>query len=218
MDSFLFFAVLALALFTFYRILSRRTATPERRVRELLRRHHALLRLGLSEREGLYRQLTQRNGWRDLPPPFLAELIARLQSKENVFRFVSLAEEYRFHVEKLPGIAADHANEPAIREVALWLVAFGKRLQGEERYKEAEFVQKLALELRPEESFTLLPLAATYFKMDRYADALPLFRRGLARFDEAGKDTPLDSTKAAYEEMYAACKKARAEERNSTPR
>lgn len=216
MDSFLFFAVLALALFTFYRIFSRRTATPERRVRELLRRHHALLRLGLPERECLYRQLTQRNGWRDLPPAFIAALVARLESKENVFRFVSLAEEYRFHVEQLPGIAADHANEPAMREVALWLVAFGKRLQGEERYKEAEFVQKLALELQPEESFTLLPLAATYLKMERPSDAAPLFRRGLARFGETGDNGLLDA-KAAYEEMYAACKKARAEERNSTP-
>ena len=215
MDSFLFFAVLALALFTFYRLLSRRNATPEMRVRGLLRRHHALQRLGLPERECLYRQLTSRTGWRNLPPALIAELIGRLETKENVFRFVSVAEDHHFHTKQLPVIAGSHEGERALREVALWLVAFGKRLQGEERYKEAEFVQRLALQLQPEESFSLLPLAATYFKLDRHADAAPLFRQGIARFDEAGDHTLLD-TKAAYEEMYAACAKTGTARQDST--
>lgn len=216
MDTFLFFAVLALALFTFYRLLSRRTATPEMRVKGLLRRHHALQRLGLPERDCLYRQLTKRSGWRSLPPAFLAELVTRLESKENVFRFVSVAEDHRFHTQQLPAIAAGRDQPAAMREVALWLAGFGRKLQSEERYKEAEFVQKLALQLLPETGFTLLPLAATYFKMDRLSEAAPLFRQGLDRLSETDDNALLDS-KAAYTEMYAACIKPQTAERNSTP-
>lgn len=216
MESALFFLAVVVALYALYRLLSRRMATPEMRVRALLRRHHAFQRLGLSERDSLYRLLTSRSGWRSLPVVFVAELVTRLESKENVFRFVSLAEDHRFHTNQLPVIAAGHDQPAAIREVALWLTAFGRKLQREERYKEAEFVQKLALHLQPEAGFTLLPLAATYYRMERHADAAPLFRQGLARWNETGDNALLDS-KAAYEEMYAACRKTETEERNSPP-
>jgi tetratricopeptide (TPR) repeat protein len=206
MDSALFFLAIVVVLYALYRLLSRRMTTPEARVRGMLRRHHALQRLGLSglsDGDCLYRQLTSRSGWRKLPPEFIAELVARLQSKENVFRFVSLAEDHRLHAGQLSDMARSD-REAAMREVALWLASFGKKLQVEERYKEAEFVQKLALQLEPEASFALLPLAATYYKTSRYADAAALFRRGLEQAEESAAETILESH-AAYQEMYEAC-------------
>ena len=217
MDNTLFFLGVAVALYALYRLLSRRMTTPEARVRALLRRHHALQRLGLPERDSLYRLLTSRNRWRNLPPAFIAELVTRLQSKENVLRFVSLAEDHRFHIQQLPTIAAQQNRETAMREVALWLAGFGKRLHSEERYKEAEFVQRLALQLLPQAGFTLLPLAATLFKMERYVDAAPLFREGLEQFDDTAAPAVMDS-RGVYEAMHAACKTTRPEERHFTQR
>jgi hypothetical protein len=186
------------------------------RVRALLRRHHAFQRRGLSERDSLYRLLTSRGGWRNLPAELVADLVVRLESKEDVFRFVSLAEEHRFHVVQLPGITRSRDREAAMREIALWLAEFGTRLQTEARYKEAEFVQKLAVRLQPEEDFTLLPLAATYYKMERYADAAALFRQGLARPHDGRAHAVMDSC-AVYEDMHAACAKIMARAQDSGP-
>ena len=205
MESALFFFGVVVVLYVSYRLLSRRMATPEARVRTLLRQHHALQRLGLPEPDSLYRLLTKRSGWRSLPPNFLAELVTRLESKENVFRFVSLAEDHRFHTKQLPAIAAGHDRTATMRQIAVWLAAFGRKLQAEDRYKEAEFVQKLALQLEPEAGFTLLPLAATYYKMERYADAAPLFRRGLEKFGDNAAPGVMDS-RGVYEAMQAQCK------------
>lgn len=217
-ESGLFFLGLFLALFAVYRLMLRRFAGPQARVRGLLRHYHALEAAGLAEQECLLRILTRRSGWKNLPHVFLAELIKRLKTKEDVFRFVSLAEGYRYDRKHLPKVAASQDPEVAMREIARWLSDFGHRLQKQERLKEAEFVQKLAFRLQPHQPLVNLSLAETYYRMERYGDALPLFEAGLRAFK-----TPVDESvlpggfepgadpsafKASYEEMYAACLKA----------
>jgi len=218
MESGLFLLGLLIVLFTLYRVVSRKLATPQAIVRMLLRRYHAFERLGLREQDCLYRILTARNGWRNLPPAFIADLIARLKTKENVFRFITLAEEHRFNRQQLPAIASNPDRETAMRKVAIWLGEFGDRLQAENRLKEAEFVQRLALGLQPDQYFTQLPLAAIYYKMERYADAAPLFEQGLALLERSSDDdAPAKESKARYRKMHAACAQATANQRISTP-
>lgn len=223
MENGLFFLALLVALFAVYRLWLRRFAGPQAIVRGLLRHYHALEAAGLAEHECLFRILSRRSGWKHLPRPFLAELIKRLETKEDVFRFVSLAEGYRFDRKELPRIAASEEPERAMAEVARWLSDFGRRLQSANRLKEAEFVQKLALRLQPHQPFTNLSLAETYYKMDRPGDALPLFAAGLAALKElgGGSDRPdglppgedRSALRASYEEMYDACLKATGQRR-----
>jgi hypothetical protein len=194
--------VVALAV---YRLMRRRLGSPQATVHSLLRHYHSFANAGLPEQEMLLRVLIGRSGWKNLPPAFLAEIVTRLRSKENVFRFVSLAEGYRFDQQRLPAIATKNDLEEGMREIALWLVDFGSRMQKDNRLKEAEFVQNLALGLQPDQYFTKLPLASTYYKMGRYADALPLFKEGLATTTGGEFDTRLNETRAAYEDMYKAC-------------
>ena len=225
MESGLFLIGLLIALIAVYRLVARKLASPQTTVRFLLRRYHAFERMGLSEQESLFRILTSRRGWRNLPEPFLAEIVARLKSKEDVMRFVSLAEGYRFNRKRLPDIARNKNMESAMREVAFWLVNFGNQLQSETRLKQAEFVQKLALGLQPDKYFTKLPLATTYYRMDRYEDAVPLFEEGFALLENfADESTPherglypadglvpgatLAEFIAAHKPMYEACLKA----------
>lgn len=224
MESGLFLIGLLIAAFAIYRLAARRLVGPQATVRGLLRRYHFFERTGLPEQECLFRVLTSRAGWRNLPPAFLAEIVARLRSKENVFRFVSLAEGYRFDRKDLRAIAKKGDMEVAMRDVARWLGNFGTRLQKENRLKEAEFVQKLALGLQPDQYFTTLPLATTYYKMERYADALPLFEEGLAQLKKSVDGPALlddfanvKDSRVGLEEMYAACLKATESQRNSTP-
>jgi len=225
MERGLFFIGLMIALIAIYRWVARWLATPRTTVRLLLRRYHAFQRMGLSERESLFRILTSRRGWRNLPAPFLAELIARLKSKEDVMRFVSLAEGYRFNRERLPEIAGNKNVGSAMRQVALWLVNFGNQLQNENQLKQAEFVQKLALGLEPDKYFTKLPLATTYYKMERYVDAVPLFEesfallenfaassvpheQGLYPADGLAPGATVAELRAAHKSMYETCLKA----------
>lgn len=223
MEGGLYFIGLMIVAIAVYRRVARRLATPQIIVRLLLRRYHAFQRMGLSEQEGLFRILTTRRGWRNLPERFLAEIVARLKSKEDVMRFISLAEGYRFNREHLPEIASNRDIDSAMQQVALWLVNFGHQLQKEDRLKQAEFVQKLALGLEPEGHFTKLGLATTYYKLARYADAVPLFEQGFASLenfadeviphDEQGLTVtdglPPDATasdlKALHKPMYEAC-------------
>lgn len=200
-----------------YRFIRQTLGGPQATVRNLLRQYHRFATSGLPEQESLMRVLLRRRGWNKLPPAFLAELVGRLQSKENVFRFVSLSEGYKFDRRQLPAIAADRDVAAAMRKVAGWLGDFGMDLEKQGRLKEAEFVQKLAFTLEPDQSFTALPLAATYYKMQRYEDAIPLFRDGLARLDsgltgraphETGPLMIVQELKGVYEEMYAACLRA----------
>lgn len=223
MESGLFLIGLLIALFAIYRLVSRRLASPQATVRALLRHYHSFETTGLPEQECLLRVLLSRSGWRNLPPAFLAEIVTRLRSKESVFRFVSLAEGYRFDRKHLRTIAKKDDMEAAMRDVARLLGDFGSRLQKKNRLKEAEFVQKLALGLQPDQYFTKLPLAATYFKMERYADAVPLFEDGLARLEKSEGTSPvvepgtnLNELRAGYEEMYAACLKAAGSQSNRT--
>jgi hypothetical protein len=206
---------------------------PKAVVRGLLRRYHLFERTGLPERESLYRILTSRRGWRNLPQAFLVDLIARLKSKENVFRFVSLAEGYRYERKELPAIARKENLDDAMKEIVAWLSDFGDRLRHENRLKEAEFVQKLGLELLPDQSSTMLQLAATYYKMERYGDAAPLFKEGLARLKKSSdnasprkQSTPssngsgcvvdVNESTPTYEEMYTECLKAARSQREAT--
>jgi hypothetical protein len=202
---------------------------PKAIVRALLRRYHLFERAGLPERESLFRVLASRSGWRKLPQPFLVELIARLKTKESVFRFVSLAEGYGYHRKELPAIARNPDVNDAMNDIGGWLSDFGMRMQNENRLKEAEFVQGLALALLPDRPSTMLPLAATYYKMERYADAVPLFKKGLAGVGNSADGAPpieksrpspngpspakADESIAAYEGMYADCLKAATSQR-----
>ncbi|MBM4264656.1 MAG: hypothetical protein FJ145_24930 [Deltaproteobacteria bacterium] len=200
-----------------YRLLSRRVATPKSRVTSMLRQYDALARNGLSEGEALLRILMKRRGWKDLPHGFLSELIVRLASKEAVMRFVSLAEDYGYTKDKLPNIARDFEPARATEEVACLLARFGYEIQKEERFKEAEFVQQLALALGPDCYFTNLTLAATYHKTGRHEEARPLFEHGLARLDAARSEnlslecfTELDAAamRRSWREMHGDCVKS----------
>ena len=177
MQNVMFWIVVVLATFTVYRLLSRRVATPKARVTAMLRRYRALERSGLSEQECLLQLLATRRDWRGLPHRFLAEIVSRFRSKEDVMRFVSVSEDYGYHRDHYPEIATRIDLEAAMAEVACLLARFGFQLQTEGRFREAEFVQKLALRLQPSQYFTNLPLAATYHETGRHNDALPLFSR-----------------------------------------
>ena len=227
MSSELFLVGLLIALFAVYRLAWRRLRSPQATVRGLMRSYHACARTGLPEFESLLQVLSKRSGWRKLPSVFLTELITRFRTKENVFRFVSLAENYRLDGTQLPVIAANRDMETAMREVALWLVDFGNRLHKEKSFKQAEFVQKLAVDLQPGQYFTNLPLAATFLKMERYDEAAALFKDGLAQLENCAEGAAcldrleaaasLDELRARYREMYASCSQARRQQRYSVP-
>ena len=218
MEIALFLIALAIVALAVYKLMLRRLGTPQATVRALLRNYHSLARSGLDEQEILLQILVGRSGWKDLPPALLGEIVARLKSKENLFRFLSLAEGYRFDKQELPPIAAKNHVQESIREIAIWLVDFGARMQRQNRLKEAEFVQKLALDFEPNQHFTKLPLAMTYYKMEKYTDAIPLFEAGLADLDKHAAEPTImtilgagggpSETRAIYEDAYRACLKA----------
>jgi hypothetical protein len=223
MESLVFWFIVLFGAMTIYRLLSRRMATPKARVTAMLRRYRTFARAGLSESECLFRLMATRRGWKELPHGFLRELVARLRSKEDVIRFISLAED-RGHVkQRFPGIARKGDLNQAMAEVACLLARFGYQLQQEGRLKEAEFVQKIALPLGPECYFTNLPLATTYYETGRYGEARLLFERGLAQLDRLTSGNNLDSLsparclapneeigklRGAYRGKYDACVKA----------
>jgi hypothetical protein len=222
MESVVFWFIVLFAGITIYRLLSRRMATPKARVTLMLKRYQSFASTGLSEAESLFRLVVTRSGWKDLPHRFLREIVARLRSKEDVIRFISLAEDRALVKERFPSIARKGDLDDAMAEVACLLACFGCQLQDEGRLKEAEFVQKLALPLCPECYFTMLPLAATYHDTGRHGEARPLFERGLAQLDKltaaegAGKqpfsaarcsafDVDLARLRGAYLGKYDAC-------------
>jgi hypothetical protein len=186
-DYFTFWIITVFVGIAVYRLLSRWLATPKARVSAMLRRYHALERSGLSEPECLLQLLGTRSEWKNFPHRFLAELVSRLRTKEDVMRFISVSEDYGYQRKHYPDLAKQTNLETAMTEIACLFASFGYRLQGESRYKEAEFVQKLALRLQPRQYFTNLPLAVTYHETGRHLDALPLFEEGLAKFEEFAK-------------------------------
>src|SRR5262245_24149657 len=225
MENFMFWVVVLLAAITAYRLLSRRAVGPKARVAAMLRRYRALEATGLSEQECLLRLLATRRHWKRLPHRFLAEVVSRFQSKEDVIRLVSVSEDYGYHRDHYPGIAMKVDLDSAMSEVACLFARFGFQLQTEGHLREAEFVQKLAIRLQPNQYFTNLPLAATFHETGRHDDALPLFEQGLARFQEFEKnikdvETALSPAKCLgpeveirklrnrYGKMYEACLKA----------
>ena len=142
-------------------------------------------------------------------------------------RFVSVSEDYGYHRDHYPEIATRIDLEMAMAEVACLFARFGFQLQTEEHYREAEFVQKLALRLQPNQYFTTLPLAATYHETGRHDDALPLFREGLHRFQDfenntnaiapalspakcLAPDVEIRNLRNHYKKMYEACVRAMA--------
>jgi len=225
MENLMLWIVALLAAIMVYRLLSRRVVTPKARVAAMLRRYRSLERTGLSEQECLLQLLATRRDWKGLPHRFLAELVSRFRSKEDVMRFVSVSEDYGYHRDHYPEIATRIDLEAAMAEIACLFARFGFQLQTEERYREAEFVQKLALRLQPNQYFTNLPLAATYHETWRHNDALPLFQQGLARFRDfeenikavepvlspakcLGPDVEVRKLRDRYRKMYEACLKA----------
>ena len=225
MENFMVWIVALFAAITVYRLLSRRALSPKARVAAMLRRYRALERTGLSEQECLLQLLATRRDWKGLPHRFLAELVSRFRSKEDLMRFVSVSEDYGYYRDQYPKIATRIDLEAAMAEVACLFARFGFRLQTEERYREAEFVQKLALRLQPNQYFTNLPLAATYHETGRHDDALTLFEQGLARFQDfeknintvepalspekcLGPEVEMRKLRNRYRKMYEACLKA----------
>ena len=97
MENLTFWLVVVLATIAVYRLLSRRVMTPKARVTGMLRRYRALERTGLSEQECLLQLLAIRRDWKRLPHRFLAELISRLRSQEDVHAF-----RLRFGGSRLP--------------------------------------------------------------------------------------------------------------------
>jgi hypothetical protein len=189
----------------------------------MLRQYRSFATTGLAEAESLFRLVATRKGRRELPHRFLRELVSRLGNKEDVIRFISLAEDCGHVNERFPSIAREGDLNHAMAEVACLLARFGYQLQQEGRLKEAEFVQKLALPLGPDCYFTSLPLAATYYETGRYREARLLFERGLAQLDKinerhaAGAFSPgrclapeaeLGNLRGAYRGKYEACLKA----------
>jgi hypothetical protein len=225
MESVLFWFVLLFAAITIYRLLAQRAATPKARVTAMLRRYGSFARMGCSEAESLFRLMATRGGWKELPHGFLRELVARLANKEDVMRFISLAEDCGYLKQRLPDIARVDDFDEAMAQVACLLATFGYQLQKDGRLKEAEFVQKLALPLGPDRYFTNLPLAATYYDTGRYADARPLFERGLRQLEQLavggdgdaqpfapsaclGPDVDAVKLRASYLGKYEACLRA----------
>lgn len=234
MDSVLLLIMIPLAVFALHRRLSRWLMTPKKRVRVMLRRYNRLARSGLSEQDCLLNLLATRRDWRNLPHRFLVELVSCFPTKEELMRFVSVSEDFRYQRDPYPGLAANTELEAAMGEIACLFSRFGFQLQEQGRYKEAEFVQKLALRLRPDQYFTNLPLAANYLETGRHADALPLFERGLAQVRELeknggaaapefppakslGTDAKITTLRNRYKKMYDACLKAAQEELTVDP-
>ena len=223
MDSMLFWLVFIFGALTIYRMLARRVTTPKARVTAMLRQYQALARSGLSEPECMFRLMAGRPSWNALPHGFLSEIVARLGSKENLMRFISLAEDYGHVKERFPTIASEYAVHDGIEKVACLLARLGYQEQQQGRLKEAEFVQKIALALAPDCYFTKLPLAATFFEAGRENEAKPLFKQGLAQLEgtscaDSGSQpsslteclgSEIDGAKlhAAYIDMYESCLK-----------
>ena len=225
MDNWLFVVVFFLAGVALYRKLARWRQTPKARVSALLRRYRALERTGLSEQDCLLQLLATRKDWKRLPHRFLAEIVSRFPTKEDAMRFVSVSEDYGYHRDHYPGLAAKTDLEAAMGEIACLFARFGFQLQEQGRYMEAEFVQKLALRLQPDQYFTNLPLAVSYHETGRHADALPLFERGLAQVNDLERkagpaapeyspanslwtDAEIRKFRNRCKKMYAACLKA----------
>ena len=224
MDNPMFWLISLIAGLIIYRLLTRRQLTPKARVTAMLRRYRALERTGLSERDCLLQILVARDDWEKLPHRFLVAIVSRLSSKEDVMRFITLSEDYGYPRNRYPELATRVDLDKAIAEIACLFSRFGFQLHAQGRYKEAEFVQKLAFRLEPDEYFTNLPLAATYHQTGRYADALPLFEQGfthLQRFnagigsvkrqfspaDCLAPDEEPEKLWQEYREMYEACLK-----------
>jgi tetratricopeptide (TPR) repeat protein len=225
MDYFTFWIITVLAAVAVYRLLSRRLITPKARINAMLRRYYALQRTGLTEPECLMQLLLTRNEWKNLSHRFLVQLVSRLRSKEDVIRFISVSEDYKYQRTHYPELAQQINLENSMTEIACLFARFGFRLQGEGRYKEAEFVQKLALRLQPHQYFTKLPLADTYHATGRYQDALPLFEQGFASLEELeknhrsdeqalspakclGAEMKISEFRSRYERLCEACRKA----------
>ncbi len=225
MDNWFFWVAFFLAAIALYRKIARWRNTPKARVSALLRRYRALERTGLSEQDCLLQLLATRKDWKRLPHRFLAEIVSRFPAKEDAMRFVSVSEDYGYHRDHYPDLAAKTDLEAAMGESACLFARFGLQLQEQGRYKEAEFVQKLALRLQPDQYFTNLPLAVSYHETGRHADALPLFERGLAQVNDLarkagsaapefspdkclGTDAEIRKLRNRCKKMYAACLKA----------
>ena len=140
-------------------------------------------------------------------------------------RFVSVSEDYGYLRDHYPGLAAKTDLEAAMGEIACLFARFGFQMQEQGRYIEAVFVQKLALRLQPDQYFTNLPLAISYHETGQYADALPLFERGLAQVNDLerkaepaapefslanclGTDAEIRKLRNHCKKMFAACLKA----------
>ena len=203
----------------------RKFGSPQATAQTLLSEYEAFERSGLAEEERLFKLLATRGGWRSLPHPFLHELASRLENKENIIRFIALSERHQLDRSIFAQLAKEEDVEMALFGVASLLASFGNRLQDRGSFNEAEFVQLLALRIQPNQHFTTLPLAVTYYRMKRYSDAAPLFKHGLNLFETVereaewmeqlplpadlfGSKSDMEELGRAYRKMYEECMKA----------
>lgn len=223
MEGFTFWFLAFMAAVGIYRLFRKRAATPKARVTALLRRYGQLSRKGLSEEECLLNILATRSGWKALPHRFLREIVNRLRSKEDVFRFMSVSEDYRYPQERFPGIAGQVDLNLAMAQAAGLLVEFGRRLVEQERFKEAEFVEKLAVKLQPDYAFPYLALGETYVKSGQRDEAKNFLRRGLEllRADDRGEEInfsldclglgdDVEKARMSFQALYESCRNAKA--------
>lgn len=134
----------------------------------LQQQYYEFERLGLSESDCLLKLFTTRGGWRALPGEFLHDLTIRLGSKDNVISFIILTERYGFERERVPRLITGGDLQSSMGSIARSLGSLGNRLQAQGRLDEAESVLRLALQLEPDESAIVLPLALNCYYMGRY--------------------------------------------------
>ena len=157
---------------------------PEMTAETLQQQYNEFESLGLSESDCLPKLFTTRGGWRALPGEFLRDLTIRLGSKDNVISFIILTERYGFDRERIPRLLTGGDLQSSMGSMARSLGSLGNRLQAQGRLDEAESVLRLALQLEPDESAIILPLALNCYYMGRYLDAIPLFQRGIPLFEK----------------------------------
>ena len=111
----------------------RKFGSPQATVQTLLSQYETFERAGLAEEERLFQMLATRGGWRSLPGLFLRELAKRLASKEDLVRFVILAERYRLLESDLVRIASSTGSvregaSLAVDKIAVMLIDLHNRL------------------------------------------------------------------------------------------
>jgi len=125
----------------------RKFSSPEMTAQTLLKKYDVFERYGIPESERLFQLLATRGGWKTLPNAFLQDLTSRLDTKEDVIKFVVVSERYRIDRTHFPSLAAKGEPELAMQNVAVLLASLGNKLERQGQLGEARLVQLLALRI-----------------------------------------------------------------------